>query len=244
MEGFVDIHTHILPGVDDGARDLSNAVDLLKQARKQGTGAVVLTPHYRGRYRGNEKQKLESVFAQLQQAVQKECPEMELYLGCEIGYEMDVSEMLAGGRLPTMNGTQYVLLEFREGSFRSRFLDGVLEVLNFGYIPIIAHVERYDAFRNNPRLADEVTALGALLQVNADSVMGKCGFGIKLYCHKLLKSHMVHFIATDAHDHKVRTPDLKDCYQKIRRKYGRTYAELLFIRNPRGMLAGEEGIES
>lgn len=244
MKGFIDIHTHILPGVDDGAGDLSGAVALLRQACQQGTGAVVLTPHYRGRYRGNEKQKLEPVFARLQQAVKGECPDLELYLGCEIGYEMDVSEKLAQGKLPTMNGTQYVLLEFREGSFRSRILDGVLEVLNFGYIPIVAHVERYDAFRNNPRLADEVMDLGALLQVNADSVMGKCGFGIKHYCHKLLKSHMVHFVATDAHDEKMRKPDLRACYQKVRRKYGRDYAELLFIRNPQRMLAGEEGIET
>lgn len=243
MEGFVDIHTHILPGVDDGAGDLSTAVDLLKRAVQQGTGAVVLTPHYRGRHRYNVEGKLSEVFAALCQAAKSQCPELELYLGCEIGYELDVSEKLAEGTVLSMNGTQYVLLEFREGTFRSRILDGVLEVLNFGYIPIIAHAERYEAFRKNPGLADEITGVGALLQINADSVMGKCGWGIKWYCHRLLRSHRVHFIATDAHDLKLRKPDLQACYRKVRKKYGREYAERLFIRNGRIMLAGGDGIE-
>lgn len=243
MEGFLDIHTHILPGVDDGAQDLSDAIDLLKLAAQQGTRAVVLTPHYRGPYRDNERGKLSGVFETLCREAKSQCPELELYLGSEISYELDISEKLADGSVLSMNDTQYVLLEFREATFRSRILDGVLEVLNFGYIPIIAHAERYEAFRKNQGLADEVVGLGALLQINADSVLGRCGFGVKRYCHRLLRSHRVHFIATDAHDRKLRKPDLKPCYRKVRKKYGQEYAEVLFIRNARVMLAGGDGIE-
>ena len=243
MEGFVDIHTHILPGVDDGAQDLSQALELLKHAHSQGTGAVLLTPHYRGRYRNNVSQTLKRTFDELQQAAKKECAELELYLGCEIGYELDVSEKIADGTLLSLNGTQYVLLEFQQGSFRSRIVDGVLEVVNFGYVPIIAHAERYDAFRQHPQLADEVTQLGALIQLNADSVLGKCGFGIKRYCHKLLKAHLVHFVATDVHNLKDRKPELQSCYQKLRKKYGQEYAEVLLIRNGRTVLSGKDSIE-
>ena len=242
MEGFVDIHTHILPGVDDGAGDLQQSLELLKRAGGQGTGAVVLTPHYRGRFRNN-REKLISVFEELRKAAADQCPEMQLYLGCEVGYEMDVSEKIAAGTVLTINETQYVLLEFQNSSFRSRILDGVLEVLNFGYVPIIAHAERYEAFRNDPNLARELTDLGALLQINADSVLGRSGFGIKWYCYKLLKAHLVHFVATDAHDQKARQPELRSCYQKIRKKYGQAYAEALFIRNGRAVLAGEDSIE-
>lgn len=243
MEGFVDIHAHILPGVDDGAQDISQALELLKSACRQGTGAVIMTPHYRGRYRGNVLEKLTGVYTELCDAAQRECPEVELYLGSEIGYELDVSEKVADGMIPSLNGTQYVLLEFHEKSFRSRILDGVLEVLNFGYIPIIAHAERYEAFRNQPQLADELTELGALIQVNAQSVLGKCGFGVKRYCHKLLKAGLVHFVATDAHDLKSRHPDLMSCYQWIRKKYGQTYADALFIRNGRAVLKGKDILE-
>lgn len=243
VKGFIDLHTHILPGVDDGAKDLGQSVELLKLAHEQGTVAVILTPHYRGRYRDNTSQKLTGIFDELSKTAKKECPELELYLGCEVGYELDVSERLADGTVPTLNGTNYVLLEFQEGSFRSRIMDGVLEVLNFGYVPIVAHAERYEAFRKHPKLAGELVELGALLQLNADSVMGRCGFGIKHYCHKLLKSHLVHFIATDAHDTKMRKPELKACYQKVRKRYGQEYAELLFFRNARIVLEGGDGIE-
>ena len=243
LEGFVDIHTHILPGVDDGARDISQALALLKRAESQGTGALILTPHYRGRYRDNVREKLTEIFEDLRQAAKAECPKLELYLGCEVGYELDVSEKVAGGGVLTLNGTQYVLLEFRDASFRSRILDGVLEVVNFGYVPIIAHAERYEALRKFPELAAELTELGALIQINADSVLGKGGFGIKRYCHKLLKAHLVHFVATDAHDPKLRQPELRSCYQKIRKKYGQAYADALFIRNGRAVLAGKDSIE-
>lgn len=243
MEGFVDIHTHILPGVDDGASDLAQSLELLKQACAQGTGAVVLTPHYRGRFRDNTTQKLTKLFDELCQAAKTQCPGLELYLGCEVGYELDVSERLADGTVLPLNGTRYVLLEFREGSFRSRIMSGVLEVLNFGYIPIIAHAERYDAFRQYPSLARELVNLGALLQLNADSILGKYGFGIKWYCHKLLKSQLVHFVATDAHDPTQRKPDLKTCYDRLRKKYGQEYADVLFFKNARVMLADGDGIE-
>lgn len=243
MEGFVDIHTHILPGVDDGARDLSQSLELLKAASGQGIGAVLLTPHYRGRYQGNVRGKLTAVFEELCKAAKSVCPDLELYLGCEVGYELDVSEKITEGSVLTLNNTHYVLLEFQEKSFRSRIMDGVLEVLNFGYIPIIAHAERYEAFRNRPQLVEEVAELGALVQINAQSVMGKGGFGVKRFCHKLLKAHLVHFVATDSHDMKERRPELKLCYQFIRKKYGQAYADALFIHNGRAVLAGEDSIE-
>lgn len=239
----MDIHTHILPGVDDGAADLEQSVKLICQAWQQGTTAMVVTPHYRGRHRDNLAGKLEPIFHQLCSEVSKKCPDMELFLGCEVGYELDVSEKIADGSVLTLNGTHYVLLEFRDNVYRSRIISGTLEVLNFGYIPIIAHVERYEAFRKNRGLARELIQLGALLQINADSVTGRRGFGIKHYCHKLLRSHCVHFVATDAHDEKHRTPDLKTCYQKIQKRYGADYAAVLFYQNARTMLSGGEDIE-
>lgn len=242
MERFVDIHTHILPGVDDGAKDVSAALTLLKAAYAQGTGALVLTPHYRNHYRGNISSKLTEIYEELCREAKVECPDLELYLGCEVGYELDISEKLADGTLLTLNGTQYVLLEFRERSFRSRIMEGVLEVLNFGYIPIIAHAERYEAFRNHPELAKEVTHLGALIQINADSIMGGCGYSVKRCCRRLMKQHCVHFIASDAHNTKDRTPDLKACYQKVKKRRGTDYANALFFENARAMLSGSEEI--
>lgn len=240
---FVDIHTHILPGVDDGAPDMSRAIAMLQRAWEQGTGAVVLTPHYRGRFRDNVRSKLEPVYQQLVREAQKACPGMELYLGCEVGYEMDISEKLADGSVLCINGTRYVLLEFHDTAFRSMFLEGVLELLNFGYIPILAHVERYEAFYLHRTLARELVELGALLQINAESVIGKMGFGTKRFCRRLMRSRLVHFIGSDAHDEDLRPPELTLCFEKISRKYGRPYAQLLLGGNARTVLSGGENIE-
>lgn len=240
---FVDIHCHILPGVDDGAENMDQAVSLLQEAWDDGIGTVILTPHFRGRYRHNTASRLNPAFEQLRREIRGLLPEMELYLGSEVGYELDISEKLVDGSVLTLNGSQYVLLEFRGNCFRSRVLEGVLEALNFGYTPIIAHAERYDIFLNNKQLADEVVGLGALLQLNADSVLGKRGFRARRFCHRMLKGHKAHFIATDAHDHQLRPPRLNTCYELVRRRYGSDYARALFYENARVVLNGGEDIQ-
>ena len=240
---FVDIHTHILPGVDDGVPDMSAAIALLQAAWDRGTGAVVLTPHYRGRFRDNVRSKLEPVYQQLVREAQKACPGMELYLGCEVGYELDISEKLEEGAVLSINGTRYVLLEFRDNAFRSEILEGTLELLNFGYVPILAHVERYEAFYRDRSLARELVELGALLQVNADSITGQMGFGTKRFCHRLIRSRLVHFVGSDAHNANVRPPELKLCFEKLKRRYGQPYARLLLGGNARRVLSDGENIE-
>ena len=240
---FVDIHCHILPGVDDGAENTEQAVALLQQAWEDGIGTVVLTPHYRGRYRGNVEKRIRPRVEHLQREIRHLLPDMELYLGSEIGYELDVSEKLTDGTLLSMNGTRYVLLEFRSNCFRSRVMEGVLELINFGYVPIIAHAERYEIFLNNKDIADEVLGLGALIQINADSVLGKRGLKTRWFCQRMLRQRKVHFIATDAHDHENRPPQLRKCYELVRRKYGEAYAQALFSGNARVVLSGGENIE-
>lgn len=236
---FVDIHTHILPGVDDGAQNPQQAMELLRLAWESGTGAVILTPHYRGRYRRNTPQQLHQSFEQLQQLAAEQLPDMELYLGNEAGIELELTEKLREGRVLTLNGGRYVLLEFHTASTAGKILDGVLDVLNCGYIPVVAHAERYDGFNRDKNLAREVTRLGALIQINADSVLGGAGAEVKRCARRLLRKRHAHFIASDAHDTHRRTPMLAQCYRKVSRRYGKTYAARLFWENARELLADD-----
>ncbi len=236
MGRFVDIHTHILPGLDDGARDLEQAMALLRMAWEDGTGAVILTPHHRGNFRKNTPQLLREVFGNLQARAAKELPELELYLGSEAGMELELGEKLRQGRVLSLNGGDYVLLEFRSTATARQVVESVLELLNYSYTPIIAHAERYEAFRQNRRLAEEVVRLGALIQINAGSLFGENGLSTKLCCKRLLRQRKVHFVASDAHDSENRTPILSKCYQRICRRYGADYGERLFWRNAREML--------
>ena len=239
MERFVDIHTHILPGVDDGSPDLEHSISLLRMAWEDGTGAVILTPHYRGRYRSNTPQKLREIYDKLRAHVEVELPEMELYLGNEAGIEIELSEKLAEGQVLSLDGGNYVLLEFTSSSSSGKIVKGVLEILNSGFTPIIAHAERYDAFCKNKRLAEEVIGLGALIQLNAGSIMGNSGFAAKRCCYRLLRKRQVHFIASDAHDKKYRPPQLGECYRRVCKKYGEEYADALFRRNARTVLSSQ-----
>ena len=236
MQGFTDMHTHLLPGVDDGATDISNAMALIRMAWENGTKAIMLTPHYRGRFKKNTPAYLKEQYQSLCDAVAKELPDVQLYLGHEVHYEMDAPELLLEGAVLTLNGSDYVLLEFRTGSLRSQIVHAVSEMVRCGFVPIIAHMERYDAFRNDSSLVEEVLDMGALLQLNADSVMGKHGFRLKWFCHKQLKAENIHFIASDAHDTEKRPPLLRECFQQVQKKYGEEYATRVFYENAQAVI--------
>ena len=231
MNGFADIHTHILPGVDDGAADIREACELVRMAWQNGTRTIFLTPHYRGKYKENSPGWLRENFSLLSQFVAEELPDMKLYLGHEIHFENDVTEKLLKEEILTMNGSDCVLLEFRTCALRSQIIMGISEITRCGFTPIIAHVERYDIFRTDPTLTDEVLNMGAHIQLNADSIMGAYGFSVKRFCHKLLKARKVHFVATDAHDRKKRPPLLQSCFLLICKKYGQDYAARIFYKN-------------
>lgn len=237
--GFVDIHTHILPGVDDGAKDLADALNLLHMARKNGTTDVILTPHYRGKFRKNTPEQLRACFETLNAEVRRSIPDMNLYLGNEAAMDRELGEKIAEGRVLSINDSRYVLLEFDYSCAYIRMMDGVMNVFSCGYIPIIAHAERYDILRKNKRLIDEILQLGALVQINADSVLGKAGLGTKWYCRRLLGQGKVHFIASDAHDEQERTPVLGECFQYVSKRYGEDYAWALFRDNAQALLLGQ-----
>jgi protein-tyrosine phosphatase len=237
--GLVDIHCHILPGVDDGAPVLTEALGLLRMAHEDGVSTLILTPHYRGHYRKNTPDYLRQRFDEFCIEVQKEFPELELYLGSEAAWERDLGEKIAEGHVLTLHNSPYVLLEFEFGCSRTQVTDGVMDVVSCGYTPIVAHAERYDIFRKDKALVDEVLYMGALVQLNADSVLGKRGFTLKRFCHRLLKQGKAHFIASDAHDRLNRTPLLRECFEYVSKRYGEDYAQVLLRDNARALLSGQ-----
>lgn len=232
MAKFIDIHTHILPAVDDGASSFEEAVTMLKQAYADGTKAVILTPHYRGRYRENTAAALKERLWQFSEAVKPILPEIELYIGSEIHYQAEAPQMVNDGEILSMCDSQYVLLELHSAATRSQALNAVSEFIRHGYVPILAHIDRFDVFLEDYDLLNELLEMGALFQLNVDAVMGKRGFKVKRFCHKVLKTEGVHFIASDTHDPKNRKPLLSDCFLYVQKRYGKHYAEKLFCENP------------
>lgn len=238
MNGFTDIHTHILPGVDDGAAGMPQALELVRMAWKNGTRTLFLTPHYRGKFK-ESPQWLRESFSMFSQMVREELPAMKLVLGSEVHYEADMPERIQQKQVLSINDSQYLLLEFRGSSLRSQIIAGVSEVIRCGFIPIIAHVERYQEFLTDDSLVPEVLEKGALVQLNADSVMGQNGLRVKKFCHRMLKEQMVHFIASDAHDTRKRPPLLRDCFLRVHKKYGEEYAAQVFYHNAQAVIENQ-----
>ena len=233
---FADIHTHLLPATDDGAQDAETALAMVRMAYEEGTRAMILTPHYREQYRRNTPAALRERFDAFRQAVNEILPDLKLYLGSEVQYQMDVFQLLQNGEVLSLCDSRYVLLEFRGNALRSRVVAGVAEARQFGYVPIIAHAELCEVIRKDPTLRAEIAAMGARLQINADSVVGKRGLATKWFCGKLLHNQQVSFVASDAHDAQFRTPQLKEAYQLVQRRYGEEYAGRIFDQNARAVM--------
>lgn len=227
---FIDIHNHTLFGVDDGAETIEESMEMLEDAKEQGAEAVILTPHYRHGMFGYPATRIEEHFGRLEKAAER--IGVSLYLGCEYHVNSDIIEKLQTGRCRTLAGSDYVLTEYSYQTEYSYIAEYTGRLLSCGYIPVIAHAERYQCLLKRPSLCGELKEKGAMVQVNADSVLGIDGRGAERFCKKLLKNQWADLIASDAHGRKDRRSHMEKCQKAVEKKYGMIYAKQLFIKNP------------
>lgn len=228
---MIDIHNHGLFGVDDGAASKEEAVSMLKDAAEQGIRAIVLTPHYRHGMFKYPKELVDEYFDELK--AEAASVGIKLYLGCEYHVNSKILEYLQQGRCHAMAGGRYVLTEYSGETPYTYIEEWTRKLLRNGYIPIIAHAERYECIFRQPKRIDDLIRFGAMIQMNADSVIGKVGFRMKYFCLKVLKDcYESIIIASDAHDLKVRMNRLGKSYDYISRKLGSNVAEIVLERNP------------
>ena len=205
---MIDIHMHLIPGVDDGAEDMMMARMMVLTAREQGINRIFATPHSSAFRHSEEGTK--NTFQRLKDNVEDTYPDMKLYLGCEVYCEpriMDrVVEALNAGRYPTMNETKLVLTEFYMGAEPKDATPCVETLVNAGYQPIIAHMERYRYLRDNMELVDSFRKMGALIQLNAYSLFDEDDDSIKSWARRLVRERKVDFLGTDAHKTYHRPP--------------------------------------
>ena len=209
MHGLFDIHCHLIPYVDDGARNMEEAVRMLKMEYSQGVRYIIVTPHYR---KGMFETPMEKIM---------------------------VSSLRAKKR-PCMASSRYVLAEFGYGTDIYSMHESLDSLLKGGYLPIIAHVERYPQICQNWEFLREIVNMGAFLQVNAGSVVGVNGRTAKKFCRKLMKQDLLQFVGTDAHRIDVRRPMLSPCVDYVVRKMGKEYAKKIFIENPKKIVTRSE----
>ncbi|MCR5430061.1 MAG: hypothetical protein K6E58_02395 [Eubacterium sp.] len=240
MIGFTDIHNHILFKCDDGAESLEKSMKMIAEEYKQGARSLILTPHYDEESFNLSVDRWNSHFEQLKEATKDDFPDMKLYLGNEVLLCNDMIEKLDAGKILTMAGTRYVLIEFYPTEEYSVIERALSQLLNGGYIPIIAHCERYKAFRKrigviNKTNLEHVVDMGCYLQVNASSVYRED----KKFVTKLIENEMLHLIGTDAHSIGMRGIHWDECIEYLASKYDERYIEWLIVRNPEMIISGE-----
>lgn len=229
---YTDIHSHVLPGVDDGARDMSMSIEMIRHAYEQGIRRIIVTPHHKPMHHNVNRAKMQRLIVALQEQMQKENVEIELYTGNELYYREELVECLEKREAVTLADSRYVLIEFLPQDRWEYIRDGVNTMLMAGYRPVLAHVERYREVCKDMERISRLREMGGYLQVNAAGIMGKYGIGIKHTTRKLLKYRMVDFLATDAHNATTRTTDMAECAAYIGKKYGEEYLRVLVEKNP------------
>lgn len=233
---MIDIHCHPLPETDDGAKSFEIALAMLQMSAEDGVTHVVATPHCSFRYAFDAEENKKKA-AELQAAA-GDAP--QILLGCDFHLSYDNIRRLTEDRAPfTLNGTQYVLVEF-DDHFIPQQMDNVFyEIQMAGFTPILTHPERNAVCRRRVQNVYNWVTRGCLVQVTAQSYMGGFGSEALHATEQLLDLNMVHIVASDAHDTKRRPPLLSPAYEKIATARGKQLADLLFTRNPEAIIQGK-----
>lgn len=235
---MIDIHTHLLFGVDDGPQTFEESIAMLEHAKAQGIDAMILTPHYRHGMFPYPKDRIEEHFAKLYKPA-KEIG-IDLYLGTEQHINSMTIEYIESGRCNTMAGTNYVLAEYKPETDYGYIMASIRDLLRHGYVPIIAHVERYMCMHEDIGQVEHLRKLGAMIQVNANAVIGADGFRMKGFTKKLLKNGLVDFIGSDSHDLRKRMNNMGKCRDYLNKKYDEKYVYRIIEGNAKKLLESRE----
>lgn len=233
---MVDIHCHILPGVDDGARSFEAARQMAQIAAEDGIRHIVATPHCNDEFR-YDRGEYEQLLAELQRRIGNA---VTLHLGCDFHFSFDnVQDALADTRRYTIAGGSYLLVEFSDFSLPPHLSKLMLGLRSAGLQPIVTHPERNLTFQAQPDIVFRLLEAGCLMQVTANSITGHWGETARRTAQWMFDRQAVHFVATDAHNTTKRPPVLSAARAAVRADYGEEVALALFELNPAAVLADQ-----
>lgn len=234
---MIDLHCHILPGMDDGACDLSVSLDMARAFAADGVTDLACTPHILpGLYPNTGPQILQAT-EQLQNALDEHGIPLRLTTGADNHIAPDFVSGLRTGRLLSLNGSRYVLVEPPHHVLPPRLDDIFFSLLTAGYVPILTHPERLSWVRSHYDVVERLGRSGVWMQITAGSLVGAFGKSAQHLANRMLDEGLVHILATDAHDTKRRPPNLSVGRERAAARVGEEEAEHLVATRPRGVLA-------
>lgn len=229
--GLVDLHCHILAGVDDGARDDEQMYDLMRLEYECGVRHLCFTPHYNPALFTPKPDKIAESFEKAQIFAQKELPELSVYLGNEVFMRPDTIERIRDKSCKSLGDSRVILSEFSYTTPFDEMRQQAVRLMAAGKTPLFAHIERYDKL-NTVEEVIELKDIGVMLQINTEAFTSSK----KKLIHKLVEQGIIDVIADDRHSRRRGEPNLAETYRFVAEKYGNRAAEALFIHRPASIL--------
>lgn len=214
---MIDFHSHIIPEIDDGSRSIEETMLLLEEAKNAGFTAIISTSHYLPEHYEFDDLTREKFLEIIKMGASNLGVDIELCLGSEIYASYDMVELLKEHKASTINGTKYVLFELPMQTELPNLKNIIYNLLGNGYIPIIAHPERYAYVKENPNWLLEYLELGVLAQSNYGSIIGIYGKEAQKTVKQLLKNNMIHFLGSDVHKPKTIYTKMPEILQELRK---------------------------
>ena len=227
--GFTDIHHHILYGMDDGAQNVKEMRAMLRNAAEDGIARIIATPHVTPGIERFDREQYDLALEEARAFCEEEKLGIEIHEGAEILYSGPTCHFLADGRVPTMAGTEFVLVEFSPDIRYDKLHEALVELQHSGYLPIIAHVERYYCLQRHPsRLQELKRELDVYYQVNCASIIKQKDFLTRRFIKKMLAWDQVDILGTDSHHASMsRTVNMREAWLTLKKEFGGEYANAL-----------------
>ncbi|MEY2194033.1 tyrosine-protein phosphatase [Neobacillus sp. BF23-41] len=238
---MIDVHCHILPGIDDGAKSIEDSLLMAREAEREGIHTIIATPHLNSQY-DNRKQLILTKVGELNQALQKASIDVTILPGQEPRIYGEILEDIKNNEIQTLNDSQYIFIEFPSNHV-PRYTEKLLFDLQVqGLTPIIVHPERNSELIERPEVLYQLVEKGALTQVTASSLCGYFGKKIKNYSIQLVEANLTHFIASDAHNIVNRSFKMEEAFHLIDSKFGTDFV-YLYQENAELLIEGKNVIK-
>ena len=235
---FVDIHHHIIYGLDDGPQTFEESVDMLRAACHDGIGTIIATTHASPGERDFPLEAYRERLKELNDYCQLHTLPLQLLQGAEIFFAESAVRHLQAGRIPTLANSQHILVEFSPDVDYEELFTGLRQLANAGFLPVLAHIERYECLVRKPGLALEIkNDLPVKFQVNCRSLVRRKGMRFRRFLRKVLDARMIDCVATDAHNTDSRKVCMEEGYVALAGCYEQEYADELTWLNQRSILS-------
>jgi protein-tyrosine phosphatase len=229
---LIDLHSHILPAVDDGARDIEDSLAIARMAAADGIEVMACTPHFMPGLYDNQSQDIRARVADLNHLLVEEGIDLALVVGSDAHIRPDFVSALREGNILTLHDSRYVLFEPPHMHMPQRFEELLFNVQMAGYVPILTHPERFKWIEQNYPVFQQLAKSGVWMQITAGSLTGRFGARSKYWAQKMLAEGIVSILATDAHNVKSRPPLLREAFDAATREVGLDEATHLVVTRP------------